>query len=145
MKELFQNGPSQNLRRTMLGIVSQFFQQMTGCNVVIYYATLLFEDSLGFGPDMSRLLAACSGTEYFLASLLAIPMIEKAGRRKLMLIGSFGMMTSMIMMAGMSSTANYNEFGAPVLGTAYGIVATVFLFVFNSFFGLGKSFHLPHQ
>lgn len=53
-----------------------------------YYATYVFENSLGFGPDMSRLLSACNGTEYFLAALIAVPLIEKAGRRKLMLIVS---------------------------------------------------------
>lgn len=34
MSELLTNGPSQNLRRTTLGIVAQFFQQFTGINLV---------------------------------------------------------------------------------------------------------------
>lgn len=34
MKELLTNGPSQNLRRTLLGVASQFFQQFTGINLV---------------------------------------------------------------------------------------------------------------
>lgn len=33
-RELFTNGPSQNLRRTMLGMFAQFFQQMCGINLV---------------------------------------------------------------------------------------------------------------
>lgn len=33
-RELFTNGPSQNLRRTMLGVFAQFFQQMCGINLV---------------------------------------------------------------------------------------------------------------
>lgn len=35
MKELFQNGPSQNFRRTMLGVAAQFFQQICGINLIV--------------------------------------------------------------------------------------------------------------
>lgn len=34
MRELFTNGPSQNLRRNLLGIAAQFFQQITGINLI---------------------------------------------------------------------------------------------------------------
>ncbi|KAJ4358805.1 hypothetical protein N0V95_002727 [Ascochyta clinopodiicola] len=137
MRELLTNGPSQNLRRTLLGIAAQFFQQICGINLITYYATFVFENSLGFGPDMSRLLAACNGTEYFLAGLIAIPLIERIGRRKLMLFGAFGQMSSMIILAGSSSTATIDELGAPRLNTLYGVLATVFLFGFNTFFAIG--------
>lgn len=136
-RELLTNGPSQNLRRASLAMISQFFQQICGINLITYYATFLFENSLGFGPDMARLLAACNGTEYFLASLVALPLIERTGRRKLMLIGAFGMMASMAILAGAVSTGTTNEQGAPQLETRYGVTATVFLFVFNSFFAIG--------
>ncbi|EOA88184.1 uncharacterized protein SETTUDRAFT_160662 [Exserohilum turcica Et28A] len=137
MKELLHNGPSQNLRRTLLGVVSQFFQQISGINLITYYATYVFENSLGFGPDMSRLLSACNGTEYFLAGLIAIPLIERVGRRRLMLFGAAGQMASMAIMSGMTSTATANEFGAPVLEPKYGITAVVFMFGFNTFFAIG--------
>ncbi|KJK61907.1 Sugar and other transporter [Aspergillus parasiticus SU-1] len=136
-RELLTNGPSQNLRRSTLAMVSQFFQQMCGINLVTYYATVIFENSLGFGPEMARLLAACNGTEYFMASLIALPLIERTGRRKLMIIGAFGMMVSMAILAGTVSTGEIMENGAPRLETQYGVTATVFLFVFNSFFAIG--------
>lgn len=34
MRELLTNGPSQNLRRTLLGIAAQFMQQITGINLI---------------------------------------------------------------------------------------------------------------
>ena len=138
-KELLTSGPSQNLRRTILGIAAQFFQQICGINLITYYATFLFENSLGFGPEMSRLLAAANGTEYFLASLVALPLIERTGRRNLMLFGAFGMMASMAILGGTVSTGGVADNGAPILEQRYGITATVFLFVFNSFFAIGKS------
>ena len=136
-KELLTNGPSQNLRRTFLGIAAQFFQQICGINLITYYATFLFENSLGFSPVMSRLLAAANGTEYFLASLVALPLIERTGRRRLMLFGAFGM-ASMAILAGTVSTGATSDNGAPVLETRYGVTATVFLFGFNTFFAIGK-------
>ncbi|EEY20463.1 sugar transporter STL1 [Verticillium alfalfae VaMs.102] len=136
-KRLLTNRPSQKLRRTLLGIAAQFFQQICGITLITYYATFVFENSLGFGPQLSRLLAALNGTEYFLASLVALPLIERVGRRKLMLFGAFGMMGSMAILAGTTSTGTTNEDGAPQLSTAYGVTAVVFLFAFNSFFAVG--------
>ncbi|PLB46225.1 sugar transporter [Aspergillus steynii IBT 23096] len=136
-RELLTNGPSQNCRRAALAMIAQFFQQICGINLITYYATFLFENSLGFGPDMARLLAACNGTEYFLASLVALPLIERTGRRKLMMIGAFGMMASMSILAGTVSTGTTLDNGAPQLDTKYGVTATLFLFVFNSFFAIG--------
>lgn len=136
-KELLTNGPSQNLRRTLLGMFAQFFQQICGINLITYYATFLFENSLGFGPSMSRLLAALNGTEYFLASLVALPLIERTGRRKLMLFGAFGMMASMAVLGGTVSTGTEADNGAPVLEDRFGIPAVVMLFVFNTFFAIG--------
>ncbi|KAI9157929.1 Sugar transporter STL1 [Paramyrothecium foliicola] len=134
---LVTRGPSQNLRRTLLGIAAQFFQQICGINLITYYATFVFENSLGFGPELSRLLAALNGTEYFLASLVALPLIERFGRRKLMIFGGFGMMASMAILAGTTSTGEVNEDGAPQLSTTYGVTAVVFLFAFNTFFAIG--------
>lgn len=54
-----------------------------------------------------------------------------------MLFGAFGMMSSMAILSGTSSTATINEFNAPVLSTTYGVVATIFLFGFNTFFAIG--------
>lgn len=52
------------------------------------------------------------------------------------------MMASMAILSGASSTATINEFNAPVLETSYGVVATVFLFGFNTFFAIGKCHHI---
>lgn len=136
-RTLFTGGPAQNFRRCTLGVASQFFQQFCGINLITYYATFVFENSLGFGPQLSRLLAALNGTEYFLASLVALPLIERVGRRKLMLFGAVGMMISMAILAGTASTGVTDETGAPKLSLGYGVTAVVFLFGFNTFFALG--------
>ncbi|THU93674.1 general substrate transporter [Dendrothele bispora CBS 962.96] len=124
--EIFTGGRSQNFRRVTLGVVIQCFQQITGINLITYYATLLFE-RLGISDVNSRILAACNGTEYFLASLIAISLIDKIGRRKLMLFGATGQCLTMVLLAILGSIDN----------SASQIVSAVLLFVFNSFFAVG--------
>ncbi|KAJ3776565.1 general substrate transporter [Lentinula raphanica] len=126
LSELFTGGRSQNFRRVSLGVIIQCFQQITGINLITYYATILFE-RLGINDVKSRILAACNGTEYFLASLVAIFLIDRVGRRKLMLFGGIGQCLTMVLLAVLGSINN----------SAADIVSAVLLFVFNSFFAVG--------
>ncbi|EPQ59314.1 sugar transporter [Gloeophyllum trabeum ATCC 11539] len=126
LRELFHRGPSQNFRRAALGIVNQCFQQISGINLITYYATLLFE-RLGINDRNSRIIAACNGTEYFMASLIAIFLIDRVGRRKLMLFGSVGQTLTMVLLAILGAIDN----------SATQVVSAVLLFVFNSFFAVG--------
>lgn len=75
----------------------------------------------------SRIIAAANGTEYFLASLIAIFLIDRVGRRKLMLFGAVGQTLTMVLLAILGSL---NTSGA-------NIASAVLLFVFNSFFAIG--------
>ncbi|KLO19831.1 general substrate transporter [Schizopora paradoxa] len=126
LRELFTNGRQQNFRRAGLGVVIQCFQQITGINLITYYATLLFE-RLGISDVKSRIIAACNGTEYFLASLIAIFIIDRIGRRKLMLFGATGQCLTMVLLAVLGSVDT----------SATQIISAVLLFVFNSFFAIG--------
>jgi len=126
-RDCFAMNDNRNLHRTILAYVNQMFQQISGINIITYYAATVFQNSIGLSPFLSRLLAACNGTEYFLASFIAIFTIEKFGRRKLMLFGATGQAASMFVLAGAISHTS----------TSTGILAAVFLFVFNSFFAVG--------
>ncbi|KAH9928050.1 general substrate transporter [Amylocystis lapponica] len=119
LREVFTNGRSQNFHRTCLGVVNQCFQQISGITSLhSNYATLLFQ-RLGLGDVDSRIIAAANGTEYFLASLIAIFIIDRIGRRPLMLFGAIGRRSRCID------------------NSATQIVSAVLLFVFNSFFAIG--------
>ena len=86
-RDLFTMDENRNFHRTVLAYVNQMFQQISGINLITYYAATIYEDSLNFSSTLSRLVAACNGTEYFLASWIAVFTIEKVGRRPLMLFG----------------------------------------------------------
>lgn len=76
---------------------------------------------------LARLLAALNGTEYFLASIPPIWLVERVGRRKLMLFGAAGQAATMAILTGVNSQTH----------TGYQIAGVVFLFVFNTFFAIG--------
>ncbi|KAF8192485.1 general substrate transporter [Pholiota molesta] len=126
LRELFTSGRTQNFRRVCLGVAIQCFQQITGINIITYYATLLFE-RLQISDTKSRIIAACNATEYFMASFIAIFLIESVGRRKLMFFGSVGQTGTMILLAILGSINN----------SASRIISAILLFVFNSFFAVG--------
>lgn len=127
-KDLFSMGKERRFQRVALGFMAQVFQQITGINLITYYAANILETIVGLSPFLSRIIAACNGTEYFLASWIAVFLIEKVGRRKLMIFGATGQALSMMVLAITVWAAN----------PASGVVATVFLFMFNSFFAIGR-------
>jgi predicted MFS family arabinose efflux permease len=87
----------------------------------------VLENQVGLSAFNAKLIAACNGTEYFMASWIAVFTIEKFGRRKLMIFGAAGMAICMAVLAATDS-----------LQTASGGIAeTVFLFAFNTCFAIG--------
>lgn len=130
--DLFTMGPDRNFHRVVLGYVNQVFQQISGINLITYYAATIYQQYIGLGSMTARLLAAANGTEYFIASWIAVYTIEKFGRRSLMLFGAVGMSGSMAILAGMNYMSQSN-----IGGSAVGIISAIFLFVFNTFFAVG--------
>jgi len=126
------HGSERNFHRVVLGYVNQVFQQISGINLITYYAATIYQQYIGLGATTARILAAANGTEYFIASWVAVYTIEKFGRRSLMLFGAAGMSGSMAILAGMNYMSQ-NDIG----GSPPGIVSAVFLFVFNTFFAVG--------
>ena len=130
--DLFTMTEDRHFHRTVLAYVNQVFQQISGINLITYYAATIYQTYVGLSPFLSRLLAACNGTEYFLASWFSVFTIERFGRRQLMLFGATGQSLSMVVLA----VVNYLAF-IKAGGSGPGIAATLFLFVFNSFFAVG--------
>uniref|UniRef100_A0A1N6MC79 Putative sugar porter n=1 Tax=[Candida] hispaniensis TaxID=312227 RepID=A0A1N6MC79_9ASCO len=139
LSKLFTFGKKKNFHRTMLAYWNQVMQQITGINLITYYAAFIYEESLKMSALNSRILAACNGTEYFLASWLPFYTIERFGRRKLMLFGAIGQAATMAILTGTVYAATPKD-AKPYPGldnSDAGIAAAVFLFVFNTFFAIG--------
>ncbi|KAI0512570.1 general substrate transporter [Xylaria bambusicola] len=126
-KTIFTNGPQRFFHRTLLGIGGQFMQQLSGINLITYYAPVIFQQSVGLSHDLSLLLAGFNGVAYFFSSLVPIWIIDRLGRRKLMLFAAAGQAACMAILAGTVSNGSKPA----------GIVAIVVLFLFNFFFAVG--------
>ena len=82
----------------ILAVLFAFFNQVSGINAIIYYAPRIFEMA-GLGAHSSLLSTVGIGMVNFIFTLLAINIIDKVGRKTLMLIGSIGLILSLGLVA----------------------------------------------
>jgi sugar porter (SP) family MFS transporter len=94
---LFTGGKTQHFRRMLLGSSSQFFQQIGGCNAVIYYFPILFQSSIGTTHNLALLLGGVNMIVYSIFATTSWFIIERAGRRPLFIAGTIGQCASMIL------------------------------------------------
>lgn len=84
----------------IIGVLLSIFQQITGINAVIYYASTIFQMS-GFASATAATFAALSiGIVNVVATLFSIRLLDYKGRRWLLLSGTAGMCISLFIMAG---------------------------------------------
>lgn len=146
LKELLDNGPSQNFYRTCLGCGAQCMQQWTGINNLTYYANTVF-NMVGEGDTKGRLLVCGSGIIYFAAAIAAIFIIDLGGRRNLMIWCACGMMICFAIMAGMIEKLKQGKDEGMTYKT-YGKVAEAFIYLYFipwSFGWLGMTWLYPPE
>ena len=81
-------------RLAWLAFLIAFFNQVSGINAILYYAPSIFTLA-GFSKNDSFSASFYLGLVNFAFTMLAIFLIDRAGRRKLMLIGSYGLILSL--------------------------------------------------
>ena len=82
-----------------VGIGLSVFQQFVGINVIFYYSSVLWR-AVGFSESSSLQITVISGAVNIVTTLVAIALIDKIGRKPLLLIGSSGMTVTLGVMAG---------------------------------------------
>jgi sugar porter (SP) family MFS transporter len=109
-----------------LAFVIAAFNQLSGINAIIYYAPRVFELA-GIGKEASFLQSAGIGFVNLVFTMLGLYLIDRLGRKKLMLIGSIGYILSL------SAVAAAFQFGW--LG---GMIVPILLFVFIASHAIGQ-------
>ncbi|MGZ7069977.1 MAG: sugar porter family MFS transporter [Methanobacterium sp.] len=116
-------------RALIIGVGLAIFQQLTGINTVIYYApTILLFAGLQ-SAAVSILATAGIGVINVALTVVAILLIDKVGRRPLLLFGLVGMVISLIIL-GLS-------FALPGLSGSLGILAVLSLMLYVGSFAIG--------
>ena len=110
----------------MLAIVFAVFNQFSGINAIIYYAPRIFEMA-GLGKSSALLSSAGVGLVNLIFTMIGLALIDKAGRRKLMFIGSLGLITTLLMVA-------WSFAGERVSGE----LVPYFLFAYIASFGMSQ-------
>ncbi|EMR61752.1 putative mfs sugar protein [Eutypa lata UCREL1] len=85
-----ETGDTKTLRRLLLGAGTQFIQQFEGINIMSYYLPTVLIEAVGLSNTMARLLTAINSITYLVFSFAAVPLVERIGRRGLMLLSTAG-------------------------------------------------------
>ncbi|MFT2090722.1 sugar porter family MFS transporter [Paraglaciecola sp. 2405UD69-4] len=90
----------------VVGISIAVLQQITGINAIFFYAPMIFEQT-GIGTDASFMQAILVGLTNVVFTLVAIGLIDKIGRKSLLVIGVTGIAISMFTLAYQFNLATY--------------------------------------
>jgi sugar porter (SP) family MFS transporter len=112
-------------RPVTLAILIAMFNQLSGINAILYYAPRVFEMA-GLGTESALLSSAGIGVANLIATLIALYLIDKYGRKTLMLIGSIGV----IAVLALASEAFFSG--------RTGMVVPIYLFLFVGFFAFSQ-------
>ncbi|MFQ6637875.1 hypothetical protein Gotur_013482, partial [Gossypium turneri] len=95
----------------IFAILIPLFQQLTGMNVFVFYAHVLFK-SMGFGNNASLMSALITSIVNFCATLVSIATVDKYGMRTLFLEGGLQMLLCQLVMT-VSIASNFGTSGNP--------------------------------
>ncbi|KAJ5288760.1 hypothetical protein N7478_001790 [Penicillium angulare] len=125
---------TKTLRRLLLGAGSQFMQQFGGINIMSYYLPTVLEQAVGMEESMARLLTACNAISYMIFSGLAVLLIERMGRRGLMLLSTGGQFFCFLII---TILLKFAETTSGDVTQKYGSASVAFFFLFHGAFGIG--------
>ena len=109
----------------ILAFCVAFFNQFSGINAVLYYAPRIFEET-GLDDNAALFNSVIIGIINLIFTYIGISLIDKIGRKKLMLIGSVGYILSLLMMA------------LNIKDNLIGINTSVFIFSFIASHAIGQ-------
>jgi len=116
-----------------VGIMLAAFQQFVGINVIFYYGATLWQLA-GFSESQSLAINIISGVVSIAACFVTIAVIDKIGRKPLLLIGSAGMAVTLFVMVYAFSHGSLDPAGNLVLSKDLGMIAVVAANLYVIFF-----------
>ena len=133
--DIFKNG--RILAIVWVGIALSIFQQFVGINVVFYYGSVLWQTA-GFTESDALLINVLSGTINIVSTLVAIALIDKAGRKPLLLVGSIGMTITLgvlTVLFTLTQSSGGEIHMSPIQATIALVAAHLYIFCFGVSWG----------
>jgi SP family sugar:H+ symporter-like MFS transporter len=118
-----------------VGIMLAVFQQLVGINVIFYYGSTLWQLA-GFTEGDALLINIVSGAVSIAACIVTILLIDRIGRKPLLLIGSAGMALTLFVMVYAFSQGSLDAAGNLVLSADLGKIAVVAANLYVIFFNI---------
>ena len=116
-----------------IGIMLSAFQQFVGINAVFYYSNTIWE-SVGFSESQAFQTSLITTGINVLFTIVAIALVDRIGRKPLLLIGSAGMVLTLATLTWIFGTAPVNADGQPVLSDGPDVVALIAFNLYVAFF-----------
>jgi SP family sugar:H+ symporter-like MFS transporter len=135
IRDLFIDGSKKVHPIVWVGVALSVFQQFVGINVVFYYGSELWQ-AAGFDESQSLFINVLAGTTNILSTFIAIALVDKVGRKPLLLVGSLGMFISLSALTYTFGSAGLDEAGKLALSENMGTFALIMANLFVVFFGL---------
>ncbi|MEL0648358.1 sugar porter family MFS transporter [Pseudoalteromonas agarivorans] len=135
IRDLFIDGSKKVHPIVWAGVALSVFQQFVGINVVFYYGSELWQ-AAGFDESQSLFINVLAGTTNIISTFIAIALVDKIGRKPLLLVGSIGMFISLSALTYIFGSAGLDEAGKLALSDNMGTFALIMANLFVVFFGL---------
>ncbi|KAF0920868.1 hypothetical protein E2562_037528 [Oryza meyeriana var. granulata] len=116
----------------VMSVLIPTLQQLTGINVVMFYAPVLFK-TIGFGGTASLMSAVITGLVNMVATFVSIATVDRLGRKKLFIQGGIQMILAQFIL-GTLIAIKFGTAGVANISRGYAIVVVVCICVFVSAF-----------
>nr|DAD18437.1 TPA_asm: hypothetical protein HUJ06_019900 [Nelumbo nucifera] len=111
----------------VMSMAIPFFQQVTGINVIAFYAPILFR-TIGLGESASLMSAVMTGVVGTVSTFISMLIVDRLGRRVLFAIGGVQMFVSQLMVGGIMA-AKLGDHGGLSKGDAYLVLVLIGIYV----------------
>lgn len=133
MRDLLDPATRRVRKIVWVGIGLATFQQLVGINVVFYYGAVLWQ-SVGFNESDALLINVISGALSIAAVAASLVMVDKVGRKPILLVGSVGMSVTLGILVFAFINATTGNDGALTLEGVFGPVALIAANLYVVFF-----------
>jgi SP family sugar:H+ symporter-like MFS transporter len=116
-----------------VGILLSAFQQFVGINAVMYYSNTIWQ-AVGFSESQAFQTSLITTGVNVAFTIVAIALVDRIGRKPLLIIGSIGMVATLATLTWIFGSAPVGPDGTPVLADGPDLVAVIAFNMYVAFF-----------